>query len=89
MLTVGGFPASVFAPVVSLSFFFVFFFSLSLSLSVALVLALALARFVPVTEGAWARVPPNLLAHGANRTGIFKTKPSCGGVSLAYALCCV
>ena len=65
--------------------------SLSLSLSVAFVLALALARFVPVTEGAWAHVPSIFLAHGANRTSIFKKKPSCGhiGVSLACVLCCV
>ena len=44
----------------SLSLFLsLFFFSLlSLYLSAALFLALALASFVPVTEGAWARVPP-------------------------------
>ena len=50
--------------------------SLYLSLSVALILALVLARFMLVTAGAWARVPLIFLAHGANRTSIFKKKPS-------------
>ena len=64
-------------------------YSLSSHSHEGIAFAFALAHFVPVTEGACARVPLTFFrAHGANRTGVFKKKPHCGhiGVSLACAL---
>ena len=78
----------VFPPRCSLLFFWFFFF-FSLYLSVALVFDLALARFVPVTEGTWARVPPIFLAHGANRTGIKKKKRLVGALEFSWFVLCV
>ena len=73
-------------------FFFLFlslYLSLSLSLSLALVFALALARFVPMTEGAWACVPPIFLAHGAIAPAFSKRNRLVGTLEFPWLVLCV
>ena len=64
--------------------------SLSLSLSISIALALALARFVPVTEGSWARVPFTFFLPMAPIASAFsKRNRPVGRLEFPWLLLCV